>query len=143
MTPLEMNVVLSKCTYKNWKLRGGVDTAKNNAMYIEWRVPVTDVKTGKPGTLVTERPRRYLWDGITESDLVRLAYRTALETEMHECGEHFLYEGQRIFDPHRDVRDFMVPKGRLMASRCEHGIPFAKECPECYRLYEADEGTRQ
>lgn len=32
---------------------------------------------------------------------------------------------------------------RLMADRCEHGKPWDVDCPKCYGLYEAEEGTRQ
>lgn len=33
---------------------------------------------------------------------------------------------------------------RLIADDvCEHGVPYTEECPECYRIYEAEEGTRQ
>lgn len=146
MTPLEMSIVLTKCKYKDWKIHMGHDPNMGGAAYFEWHVPVMCVKTGKPVTLVTNRPRRYPWEGIQEHELIDMAYDAIGSVESHERAETFTYDGVAIFEPHERTRrliDATKPRERLIASRCEHGEIWDVDCPKCYGLYEAEEGTRQ
>lgn len=146
MTPLEMSIVLTKCKYKDWKIHMGHDQEKGGAPYFEWHAPVKCVKTGKPVTLVTNRPRKYPWEGIQEHELIDMAYDAIGVAENHERAETFTYNGVAIFEPHERTRrliDATKPRERLMASRCEHGEIWDVDCPKCYGLYEAEEGTRQ
>lgn len=39
----------------------------------------------------------------TPDAVVKTAYAAALMCEQHEAMEHFLYNGNRIFDPHRSI----------------------------------------
>ena len=94
--------ILSCVQYKDWTLCVGLDSKLDFSPYLEWRASVRCVHTGKVVTLTSRK--RYLWDGITESELVRLAFDTALAMESHEAHENFRYCGQRVFNPHINVR---------------------------------------
>lgn len=57
-----------------------------------------DVLTGQPGT--GRGGRAYLNPGMTDDQLVRLAFGLFLAYEEHECREFFSYRGKRVFNPH-------------------------------------------
>lgn len=40
---------------------------------------------------------------ITTSQIVQMAFGLIKATEEHECREHFLYLGERVFGPHIDI----------------------------------------
>ncbi len=45
---------------------------------------------------------------VTESGVVKTAYKAAMLILEHELMESFRYEGVRLFDPHHDVEDLRV-----------------------------------
>lgn len=45
--------------------------------------------------------------GISETELVRTVYKAFEAAVLHEMQEQFLYEGEAIFNPHRNVRDLL------------------------------------
>lgn len=68
-------------------------------LHLEYEEP--DIHTGR---MEIQRTREWLINtNATESDIVRTAYKAALASAEHQVGEHFLYEGKRIYSPHHDV----------------------------------------
>jgi hypothetical protein len=94
--------VLSHVAYKDWSLSC---VTGDDGLYIEWKAPVRCVHTGNI-VILSSRPR-YLRNDITESELVRLAFETARDMELHELGENFRYKGGRVFNPHISVRHLL------------------------------------
>lgn len=95
--------ILSHIQYKDWTLFAGLGVG--DVPYIEWRAPVRCIRTGQTVTL-NSHPR-VIRNDISETELVRLAFETARDMELHELGEHFTYKGGRVFNPHISVKHLL------------------------------------
>lgn len=85
--------ILEKIKYKNAK----ISLHSTNLPFIYIELPVKCVKTGADSVLNFAE----IADMRGEQQLLRSAMRAVILCEKHEAQEHFLYGGERIFDPHQ------------------------------------------
>jgi hypothetical protein len=64
-----------------------------------------EVDVDQPGGPPVEQKTRkwYVSAYSTKTEIVRTAYKMVLTSLEHRLGEHFLYMGQRVYNPHFDV----------------------------------------
>jgi hypothetical protein len=76
-----------------------------------WLVNTTfqrpDTHTGEIGTGAGRK--EFVPHGATESSVVKTAWLLAEMIVRHELMEAFLYDGVRLFDPHRTVQELALP----------------------------------
>lgn len=106
MTPAELIALLEKITYKDWELRsnvhrGAVYPRPVSPPWIQWRFWATDNADSGAIEESLQSCRKWMlsWH-MTESEVVRTAYKAALAAEEHECSENFLFNGAMLFNPH-------------------------------------------
>lgn len=95
MNDMDIVLVLDSIRYKDWvcKLTG------SRCLYWFWVAPC--VLTGKPKAQWSRD--WHIPSDVNEEGLIRTAFAAAKMAEEHECAEHFLYNGVRVFDPHKAV----------------------------------------
>lgn len=94
----------------------GVDLGR--ALYADWQIRVLEKGDGfllqlvyneadvdRPGTVpVPQHARKWYVSAFsTETEIVRTCWKAVLTSLEHRLGEHFTYNGARVYSPHVDV----------------------------------------
>jgi hypothetical protein len=97
LTASDVQFIANHIKYKDWRLV--VHTAPMSIQW-SWSAPCT-VNGGGPQPWTS---RRWLIEpDATPEVVVKTAFAAAKMAEEHECAENFLFDGVRLFDPHRSV----------------------------------------
>lgn len=116
LTPIEVISVLAWVEYKDgWTLNvvAPEDMPQPPGYlhrpltpYLQWIFNAPDLNTGE---LEEQRCRKWqLSYHMTQSELVRTAFKAALAAEEHEASEAFKYKGAMIYDPHLSLDDLAL-----------------------------------
>lgn len=95
MTEDHIIAVLDNIRYKNWACNYN---GFRRTLWWTWVAPCVLTKEPKMQT-----SRQWFLESPTRESVLRTAFAAAKMAELHECAEHFLYIGERVFDPHREV----------------------------------------
>jgi len=99
----QLNAILEKIRYKNWKLIAQIYT---DCYVIKWVFLEKNVTDSYDNNLYEQHCRKwFISKHSTESEVIRSAYLAAIQAEMHECAEQFQFDNVRLFDPHTSYID--------------------------------------
>ena len=99
-TNFEIQLILDNISYKDWDI---VFREEGARPYLQIQFMAPDSFTG-----VVERQYCRKWmlsRFMTDSEVVRTAYKAIEAAVLHEMQEDFRYNGEPIFRPHMDVED--------------------------------------
>jgi hypothetical protein len=102
MTDLEIVETVERCSFANYKLKVGFeDYTAIWATYLE-----ADTNTG---FVETQTTRAWVIDRTTctPSSIVATCFKCILTSMEHRAREWFLYRGEPVFHPHRNVEDLV------------------------------------
>lgn len=77
--------------------------AKGDGYLIQLTYLEADVERPNSGPKVQQARKWYVSPFSTETEVVRTAYKAVLCSLEHRLGEHFRYQGRRVYDPHRPL----------------------------------------
>ena len=90
--------IIEKISYKNRMFILKLDVERP---YLQVQFVAEDLHTKKPEL---QKCRKWMLSYyMTDSEIVRTAYKAALAAEEHELQEFFTFMGQPIYRPHMDV----------------------------------------
>lgn len=105
----------------NWRYRGNPFKYEDRhgwLIWVEFQRP--DTQTGEVGW---GRSRdEIVWQGSSESSVVKTCWLLAKLIVDHELMEAFQYEGFRVFDPHYTLGDLQL--GQKIGSRKDMACPY-------------------
>ena len=97
----EIEDILSRVTYKNWRLR--VMEYSSEVVLIQWLFDAPDNNNPTVNEFEQHCRKWFVSRYSTTSEVIRTAYKAVLAAEMHEIDENFRYNCIQIFDPHTDI----------------------------------------
>lgn len=103
--------IISYCTYPDYSFE--VQTDGRGEIYLFAHYMEPDTVTG---VREIQRTRRwFLSPYMTESEIVRTAFKCIITSREHRVREHFKFSGQPVFSPHFDVMALLelCQKGRF------------------------------
>ena len=90
--------ILAEVLYSNFEF---VLREHNGSPYLQIAFDAPDADTGE---IETQWCRKWVLQfTMTNTEVVRTAYKAAEAAVLHEFQEQFRYRGARVFDPHMDV----------------------------------------
>lgn len=106
--PGQFEHILSRITYKDWKIRQG---KLGNGIFIQCVFNALDVDTNE---VSEQRGRKwYISPFACETEIVRTVYLAIRGAEEHEVQENFRYLGNLIFNPHTSVHSLCAASTNL------------------------------
>jgi len=97
----QIKEILGKVIYKDWELR--VIDKHDDTVLCQWIFWAADINSTNTNDQKQSCRKWYISLYSTDSEVIRTAYLAAIQAEMHEINENFLYDGVRLFDPHTDL----------------------------------------
>jgi hypothetical protein len=94
----DIKTIISNVKFSNWEF---MVNEKNSVPYLQIQFIGACNDSGK-----VEKQYCRKWQlsyYMTNSELVRTAYKAVLAAVEHEASENFFYKSERIFNPHVDV----------------------------------------
>jgi len=99
----QIEAILQGITYDKpgWKWRL---LEKGGGFLFQWEFMERDLTSSDPNAPEERQQARkwYISPYMTRSEIIRTAFLSVQQAELHEVAERFQFWGQRIFDPHMD-----------------------------------------
>ena len=94
--------LVNAISYKDWVFYIGAFGEYSFYLQLKWK----DEDHDNPGEVVSLGGRKwYLSPHMTDSEVILTAWAAVEMAELHEARELFLFEGERVLNPHIDVRE--------------------------------------
>lgn len=102
--------MLDQVQYKDWGFRlTEVHTAQGPAPVLQVTFSAPDAHSG---SVQLQQGRPWLLQPESEVELLQTVLLAVLTAEEHEARERFLYQGERVFSPHRGRHILHLPLSR-------------------------------
>jgi hypothetical protein len=107
LSPEELRAILNDVTYKDgWELVLGLPAPDAGTPYLKWVFTAPDIHSGEPE--IQHCRKWQLSYHMTNSELVRTAYKAVLAAEEHEAAEAFHYKNVMVYNPHMNVEQLAL-----------------------------------
>lgn len=131
LTISNVQEILRNISYKDWEIVfKWTPFSEEHDWWIQVRFMDTDITAPELGPQWQYCRKWKLSQFMSETEVVRTAWKAILAAEEHETAEKFTYRGYRIYDPHFDVNVFIeAAKNHSVVTRIppQPNLPTLKE----------------
>jgi hypothetical protein len=100
LTKADVDEIVSRVRFKDRRLRV---LEKGDGFLVQLEYEEPDIEHPERGPVLQRSRKWYVSSWSTETEVVETCFAAVCRSQLHVAGEHFTYEGRRIYSPHLRV----------------------------------------